>query len=275
MNLQDVIFPDYIKDKIFVELGTWCSSLNYRNYKEEEFDNGFYDFKESSISKKLDFTSLKNSFIENEIETIDLVLEDVRFIFLDYNINCSLKSIRSLYRELKTEKDIVFLNYIKNEVLELKDLSILLKDKLNNCSLDSAIFYCCAIYIDLLKVKEFLHSQYDEVKNEPVLIHEASEENDSNRDNSKYSAVQWMLYHWFLQEMKKKPRFIEKVKEIKALSKEYGVYWKTLQTKYNIILKSDATEGFDKKDLIKTEELIIKNYPNLINDFRGKIHPLF
>lgn len=161
MELQDVIFPDHIKNKIFVELGTWCLNLNYENYKQEEFDNGFYDFKESSISKKLDFTSLKNSFIESELEAIDLVLEEVKSIFLDYNINCRLKSIRSLYRELKNEEDISFLNYIKDEVLELVELSILLKYKLNNCSLDSAIFYCSAIYIDLLKVKDFLHSQYE------------------------------------------------------------------------------------------------------------------
>lgn len=161
MDLQDVIFPDHIKNKIFVELGTWCSNLNYENYKQEEFDNGFYDFKESSISKKIDFTSLKNSFIESELEAIDLVLEEVKSIFLDYNINCRLKSIRSLYRELKNEEDVSFLNYIKDEVLELVELSILLKYKLNNCSLDSAIFYCSAIYIDLLKVKDFLHSHYE------------------------------------------------------------------------------------------------------------------
>ena len=87
------------------------------------------------------------------------------------------------------------------------------------------------------------------------------------RDIGKPSASQWSLYHYFLQKSNIMPPFQEKLKEIKALSKDYGIGWKNFEMKYNVINNSQGLEGYTEKD-VKTVILLLKeNFSSHIPEF--------
>jgi hypothetical protein len=89
----------------------------------------------------------------------------------------------------------------------------------------------------------------------------------SAKDPGKPSAAQWALYHYYLQKNNILPPFHEKLKEIKALSKEYGIGWKNFEMKYNVINNSQGLEGYSEGDVKRVLLLLNDNFPSLIPEF--------
>lgn len=81
------------------------------------------------------------------------------------------------------------------------------------------------------------------------------------------TATQFALFHFTLQKCEIKPRFQEKVKEIEALTKEYGTGAKNFQIRYNEINNSGGLEGYSMKDVVAVKKLLIEKYPKAVSYF--------
>lgn len=148
-----------IKGYVFTLVGVWAASLNYNYYTTEYFPAESCDPIDSDpkiISDK------RNAFIEKELEGLGEEVKKVKTTLELYHINTNPRNIRNALETIFNSGE-QYLQNLKNwrdnKSHASRNASIL--RHFESVELEELIYYLGHIYLDLLKLREFLLSKIE------------------------------------------------------------------------------------------------------------------
>lgn len=250
-------------------LNEWIEKLNYKKYKQtldtelEQFSQIEITLLESGDKKDIFNVKLikRNEYILHELKCLEGKINSIKNLITSggWDVTKMDHSIRFYEMNdlnINSGANISFLKEHRESYLYRFNSDWDVITRISSIDKECALYYFSLIYVDFCKTQKFLLKLYDHII--PIKIKE---------DESDFTATQWMLIHYTLQECGIRRRFFEKVKELKVLSKEYNLSAKNLEMKYNIISNSQGQEGYTQKDALKVYFHLKANFPLALPKF--------
>ncbi|RKS53919.1 hypothetical protein BC962_2186 [Gillisia mitskevichiae] len=268
----------------------WARDLNFDYYSEDYFFAASYDFiRGNDSSDPISYAIFQNEFIENELEIITENMEELKSIFLRYNVESSVMEIKDVKSFRKAnDYDETLLTDLKSKSIMHQDLVKFIELRINKTSLTSLIDYCYVVYLDLYKIHQFLISKFDKSLQKSSEINLNLSQNETNNkssnvqlsiaENAKVFNTVWeaVLYHSVLVEKDRKNYFRRK-KDISELVKNmikpdgkaisHNTFYQKLQ-KLNDARKgiSDPKHGkYTMNDYKSVEERLKTEFPQAVS----------
>jgi hypothetical protein len=171
-----------IKQSLKVYFPIWLSELNVENYEKNVFSLDLKIYIKSKI--EFSYNENKTSLIENqrsinnhiiwELKNLTGLIEWIESVFDFYKLDkhritsCKNefeiedRNIEIKYKNKKSNEIIDFIIYFKNNnsISNWRRLDWV-QEKINECSEREILYFCINMYLDFLKIEEFLKNKYN------------------------------------------------------------------------------------------------------------------
>lgn len=191
-NEMEIIFRngEDIKSFVFAAVGVWAASMNLDYYTTKYFESescSSDDWDPELISRK------RNDFIKSELSDLSEFIQSIKSNLKLYHINTNARNINAAIETIWAgdTKYIDNLNGWKNTKSDDRKVSSITLH-FETVKLDEMLFYLSFIYLDLLKVREFLLSKFDKslgtsdnskIQKAPNKIKESEKDSQDQIDN--------------------------------------------------------------------------------------------
>tara|TARA_A100001391_G_C5044878_1_gene271875 strand:+ start:234 stop:1223 length:990 start_codon:yes stop_codon:yes gene_type:complete len=223
-----------IKGYVFTLVGVWAASLNYDYYTTEYFPAESCDPIDSDPTIIRD---KRNAFIENELEGLGEEIQKIKTTLELYHINTNPRNISSALETIFNSGEQYLQNlkdWTDNKSHARRTASIL--HHFESVELDELVYYLSYIYLDLLKVREFLLSKIEkthkisEVQTTEKRLKKTKNQSINSFGFSKENKIPGLLYNE-LSDNEIISDSVNKEDFIKGITSD----WKTTNVKIKIV----------------------------------------
>jgi len=204
----------------------------------------------------------RNDFINNELKGLSKEIGKVKDLLQKYHVNTNPRNI-SLALKTMYKSDKSYFDFLQSLLAEanFSKRSNSINIKMENVSLDEMIYYLSFIYLDLLKVREFLISKFDK----EAEAHSKSSEKKKSLDSkgSSLTAKEIAYLEYYMRESKD---YSDINKNVNLIHEDFakmngGKCVKNIEIAYNKILNDKSERLRNHKKILKVINHMTRHFP--------------